>query len=457
MKRLLRSMVLATVGLVVAGTAGRADEAVSTALKDYVAKPDPTYSWRIRSEKVYGKVIATELILTSQTWRGIVWKHQLVVMRPAELMGATDALLLVSGGDWKTELDGPANPSTDRMPAELGVLAGVVSQVNTPVAILNHVPFQPVFDGMVEDQIIAYTFDEYLKSQDPEWPLLLPMVKSAVKAMDAVQEFAKQEWRVEVKDFTVTGASKRGWTTWLTGAVEPRAKAIAPMVIDMLNTTRQMEHQLATWGKYSEQIEDYTKRGIQGQNQTPAGKALSLIVDPYSYRSELTQPKLLIMGTNDRYWVLDALNLYWDDLLGEKYVLYIPNNGHGLSDYNRLIASIGALHRHMMGRLELPKLDWKFTEADGRIALEISSDQTPKSVVLWSATAPTKDLREARWSSQPIPASGDKYRHEIEIPSAGFTGLFGELVFPDGTGQYYLSTNVRVVGTQPAPVGAAGN
>ena len=38
-----------------------------------------------------------------------------------------------------------------------------------------------------------------------------------------------------VDEFTVTGASKRGWTTWTIGAVDKRVKAMAPLVLDCLN------------------------------------------------------------------------------------------------------------------------------------------------------------------------------------------------------------------------------
>ena len=146
--------------------------------------------------------------------------------------------------------------------------------------------------------------------------------------MDAVQDFCSKEWSLDIKHFTVTGASKRGWTTWLTAAVDPRVNSLAPMVIDTLNFESQKKHQLETYGTFSEQLRDYSDKGLQAVLSTERGKRLQSIVDPYSYRATLTQPKFMLLGTNDRYWTLDSLNLYWDDLQGEKYVCYTPNSGH---------------------------------------------------------------------------------------------------------------------------------
>src|SRR5262249_42931928 len=156
------------------------------------------------------------------------------------------------------------------------------------------------------------------------------MTKSAVKAMDALQSFSDQAWKQKIEGFVVSGASKRGWTTYLTGASDPRVKAIAPMVFNNLKFSAQMPRQLALWGKYSEQIEDYTRRGLQQQMTSDRGQQLTRMVDPWFYRDHLKMPKLLIHGANDRYWATDATALFWDDLSGEKSLLTVPNSGHGL-------------------------------------------------------------------------------------------------------------------------------
>src|SRR5262249_47337842 len=146
---------------------------------------------------------------------------------------------------------------------------------------------------------------------------------------------SEQEWKSRIEGFVVTGASKRGWTTWLTAAVDPRVRGIAPMVFDNLNFDAQMPHQLKLWGKYSEQIEDYSRRGLQAQMSSERGKQLTRMVDPWFYRDRLTMPKLLINGSNDRYWATDASTLYWDDLKGDNRLLVMPNAGHAL-DGDRL-------------------------------------------------------------------------------------------------------------------------
>ena len=46
----------------------------------------------------------------------------------------------------------------------------------------------------------------------------------------------------------VTGASKRGWATWLVGAVDPRVMAIVPVVMDELNFLDNIKHHYRSLG-----------------------------------------------------------------------------------------------------------------------------------------------------------------------------------------------------------------
>jgi PhoPQ-activated pathogenicity-related protein len=422
-------------------------------LAAYVAKPDDSYRWVKRREGMLGENAYVELTLTSQTWREIVWKHQLFILKPKQVRNPSQGLLLIGGGSWRDELAAPVDPKAagaqpEPLPKEAALLATLAAEIGSPVAILLHVPQQPIFDGKKEDEIISYTFEQYLKTGDATWPLLLPMVKSAVRGMDAVQQFAERDWQMKIERFTVTGASKRGWTTWLAAAVDLRVQAIAPMVIDVLNMGPQMKHQLESWGKFSEQIEDYTKRDIQASGDTKPGERMRKIVDPYSYRESLIQPKLILLGTNDRYWTLDALNLYWNDLPGEKRVLYVPNQGHKLADPARVVGGIAALHRQAAGELTLPQLDWKLDSDEGKLRLKLQSSSAPAQALVWIATSPTRDFRDAKWTSEKLELVDGAYRYEMPFPAAGHAAIFGELKFNGDSLPYYLSTNVQMT---PAP------
>jgi len=437
----------AALGLLWLGAVAWADAVAhppSDALAAYVARPDPSYTWRVRSQGRVGRSSYVELIMSSQTWRDTLWQHQLYIIHPSTRDPASKhALLFISGGKWKPELEGLATEG--RLPRNSEVFVELTEKLRAPVAILRQVPYQPLFDGLTEDSLIALTFDRFLETGDQEWPLLLPMVKSAVRAMDTVQAYALTEWGTEIESFTVTGASKRGWTTWLTGAVDSRVAAIAPMVIDVVNMAEQMQHARASWGQPSDKIRPYTERHLHERLDSPGGRSLMQIVDPYSYRQVLRQPKVIINGTNDEYWPLDALNLYWSVLEGEKRVLYVPNNGHGLKDYKRIIGSLVALHRHVAYGDPLPVLQWQFEEARDSIRLELRASPRPERAAAWIARSPTRDFREARWESTMLKRRHGRYSIEVERPRSGYVAVLGEGVFSGKrTVRSHFSTTVQI-------------
>lgn len=448
-RRPCAAMLFAALVCVAAAVAARgAEQPDSGALMSYVARPDPSYTWREVAAGRIGSADYVELLMTSQTWRGVAWKHQLFIVHPAKVdRSSHQALLFVHGGRWKEEYEQPG--PRPKLPREAKIFARLAETLRAPVGILRQVPYQPMFERK-EDALIAYTFDKYLQTGDSDWPLLLPMVKAAVRAMDTMQQAVKQHWLTPIDAFTVTGASKRGWTSWLAAAADRRVVAVAPMVIDVLNIRTQMEYQRATWGDLSEQIRDYSNLDLPARLGSEQGRELLSIVDPYSYRAQLTQPKLILLSTNDRYWPLDALKLYWPGLPDPKHVLYVPNQGHSLRDVDRIIGALSALHRYSSQRKPLPHLSWSMEHASKELVFALQSDREPRRVVAWTAHSTTKDFRAAHWRSAKCTRSRNGYACSA-VRGKGYTAVFAETAFKDKHEMpFSLSTTVCIVGPPAA-------
>jgi PhoPQ-activated pathogenicity-related protein len=411
-------------------------------LFEYVKKPDEAYAWKVKDKKEIPGGTVYDLHLVSQVWHGITWEHQLQVFLPTGVKPTATMFLWNQGGK--------------SSPASVLFGMGLAKKMNAPVALLFGIPNQPLFDGKKEDALIAETFVRYLKTKDESWPLLFPMTKSLVRAMDALQAFAKQEWNVEVTHFVVSGGSKRGWTAWLTAAVDPRVKALAPCVIDTLNMALQLPHQLESWGNYSEMIKDYTARKLVPLPKTPEARRLWSMVDPWVHRARIKQPTLIVNGTNDPYWTQDALNLYWDDLKQPKWVLYVPNAGHNLvqkhgkgalpPDLNRAGNTLAAFARHEIHDIPMPKLQWHHEGQGAHMQLKVQADPAPKVARLWSARAETRDFRLSKWSERPLEIVGKSITADMAAPDEGFVAFFAELQYEEAGFPYYLSTQLRIAG-----------
>ncbi|MEW6234382.1 MAG: PhoPQ-activated protein PqaA family protein [Candidatus Omnitrophota bacterium] len=422
--------------------------AASNALQEYIENPDPAYSWVNYDRGEAEGLDIYYLQLHSQTWMGIPWCHQLTILMPKERAQSDCALLFINGGS--NENGQPKWKKADK--ETLQFFGRMAVGCGCPAAILSQVPNQPLFDGKKEDEIISFTFDKFLKTKDPNWPLLFPMVKSAVKAMDAVQAFCGDKLQWKVKKFVVSGASKRGWTTWLTGAADKRVKGIAPMVIDTLNMGPQMKHQVESFGSYSQQIEDYTKLNLPDKLGSPEGKVLTDLVDPYVYRRKLNIPKLIFMGTNDEYWPVDAIKYYFDDLQGEKYIHYVPNAGHDLGGGEQAVRALGAFFYQCARGEKHPKVTWRLSQKEDEAVLKVAADESVISANLWTVLSSDRDFRNDKWSSLPCgEENSPKFAAEVSFPKSGYKAFYVECVFPSPLGETY-SQCTRVYVANPLGV-----
>jgi PhoPQ-activated pathogenicity-related protein len=424
-----------------------------TALDAYVAKPEEVYGWKLVSTIPGDGYNAYVLELTSQTWRKpeevdrTVWKHWLTIVKPAEVK-SDKALLYIGGGD---NNDPAPTKAADRD-------VRIAKETGSVVANLGMVPNQPLFFSdskdvaREEDDLISYTRVQHFLTKDDEWLVRLAMVKSGVKAMDAVTEFMASEdgGKLPVKEYVVTGGSKRGWTAWLVGAVDTRVIAIIPMVIDALNSEEITKHQFEAYGFFGPSLGDYVRHGLFPHRVgTEDYKAVLKIEDPYNYlgRARLSIPKFMINASGDQFFLPDNSHLYWDKIGEEKRIRYVENSKHNLADTDA-IDSLLAFYQSVITGGKRPEYSWT-KAADG--TLTVTTREKPKEVKLWHAHSDTRDFRvelvgNAYKSTVLQPQADGTYVARMEKPEKGFDAFFVELTYDSGFSvPFNFTTEVSVV------------
>ncbi len=418
-----------------------------TTLDAYIAAPDDVYGWDLVATYKADGATTFVLDLRSQSWRSsdevdrTVWQHWLTIVRPDVVKHRT-GFLYITGGANGSVAPGEAPDRFVRMATETG----------TVIAVLNMVPNQPITfagetKGRKEDSLIAYTWDKFLKGGDDEWLARYPMTKSAVRAMDAITEFASSPagGGVAVEKFVVAGGSKRGWTTWTTAAVDDRVVAIVPIVIDLLNVVPSFVHHWRAYGFWAPAVGDYNAMGIMEWMGHSRYDALLSLVEPYSYRDRMTLPKLTLNATGDQFFLPDSSEYYWDDLPDVKYQRYVPNTDHGMGGSDAT-ETMTAFYYAVLNGIELPKYRWRVR--GDRIIVKTSGK--PTTVTFWQAANPdARDFRkdvigEAYKPMELRGTSMGRYVAKIEQPESGFVAGFVELTFDIGA-LYPFKCSTQVV------------
>ena len=415
------------------------------ALQAYLNNSDKAFRWEVQEKQQSEGAGLYRIIFTSQIWRDKEWNHELMIVVP-DKVEYNDALLFITGGSVK---DG--KPNTHEFTDDFVKAIGNIAIVNKVVAaIIWQVPNQPLYGDLTEDALITYTLYNYKQDKDLTWPLLFPMTKSAVRAMDVIQEFSSKETGRKVTGFVLSGASKRGWTTWLAGASDNRVKAICPMVIDVLNMPVNISYQKEVWGDYSVEIEDYVKLGIVQDLGSSDGNDLVKMIDPYSYRKSLTMPKMIFMATNDPYWPVDAVKNYIDSIPGDNHICYTPNAGHNLGTKIKALTTLSAFLGITTIDGNYPDCNYEITETEGTIIITVRSE--PGQIIdadLWIADSDDTDFRDEEWiESDPDITGNDQTVASIRYPESGYLAFYVDLKHKSPSGfEYTQSTRMFVADT----------
>ncbi|HUW61534.1 MAG TPA: PhoPQ-activated protein PqaA family protein [Candidatus Bathyarchaeia archaeon] len=413
----------------------------TTALANYVATYDPSQNMYKIDEDTHLGWTGYEIYLASQSWRTTsdvdrpLWEHDMTMAVP--WFSGDDVIMLINGG---------SNPL--KYPSPDSTIALVCIALGVSFAQLDQVPNQPLYftdeynNARTEDEILAYSLDKAIDTHDMTWPVHCAMAKAAVKGMDMVQRINKS-----LDDFMVLGASKRGWATWLTTAVDPRVKWVLPLVIDVFQLPEQVEMHWESYGTYSSAIQDYVDFDLfcRCHNDPWARVDLANIVDPYPMISRFSMPKFVITASGDQFFMPDSSKLYFNQLPGQKWLRVFPNNDHYmegvLDDYAGLLGILqwGA---NMMGGSGNPTYSWY---VDGYGQIVFTANSTPDSVKLWQATNPNgRDFRLETvgpiYTSSTLYGSNNVYVGYCPPPAQGYTAFFVEATW----GVQKFTSGVRI-------------
>ena len=371
-------------------------------IKDFISKQETASKWSVDEQKDTPQTTTYILNVTSQTFEGRQWEHSVIVIIPKTIKMKNTAILMNFQGDM---------PKND----DLGSYIDMLSSMAGCVFIgLWNVPNGK--QGLSPDANIAESLKQSIATEDFTKPMHLPMTKSIIKTMDAVDEFMKSTEKDMITKYIITGGSKNGWTCWLAAASEDkRIAGIAPIVFDFLDMNRQLQHQKEIYGDYSEKISDYTSRGIQDFVKTENGQKILSIIDPISYVDKITVPKLIINATNDSFWTFDSANIYWDKLKGDNYLIYMPNMDHGIGRNGTAIKPLDLLPiantlinftAKCSGNGNMVNLKWEWKEEGEKMICEVTSLDDSINIFnirTFVAKSENKDFRKAEFI--PIPGT----------------------------------------------------
>jgi PhoPQ-activated pathogenicity-related protein len=228
-----------------------------------------------------------------------------------------------------------------------------------------------------------------------------------------------------------------------------------PLVIDMLNIIPSFVHHHRAYGFWAPAVGNYYEQGLMDKMNDPKYLELMKLVEPYHYRDRFMQPKFLVHGAGDQFFLPDSWKFYWKDLKGEKHIRYVPNTDHSLRNSDAP-ESITAFYNAVIKNEPRPVYTWKVKKD---LTIELQSKTKPSSVKLWQATNPdARDFRletlGAKYTSTEIqPGKNGKYTAKPAAPAKGYTAYFLEMTYPSAGKMPFKFTTGVVVTPDTYPFG----
>ncbi|XP_059147483.1 autocrine proliferation repressor protein A-like [Physella acuta] len=443
-----------------------------TPLDDYVNAPDANYRYTYLNSFKGPNYAVYLLNMTSQKWlteeitTTPVWWHYVAVIVPTQVVYRDTGFFWIGGGSW-------TNRPPDADDKFIKTFTSLAVSTGTVCGVIYQIPFQPtVFQKdpaatqRYEDAIIAWTWRQFLDNgSNPEILLRLPMTKAVVRGMDTLSSFAKTITGSTVNKFVIGGESKRGWTTWTTAAVDKRVVGMVPTVMDLLNIQKNMHHHFRSLGGWTFEFWDYYNLSITYDLDSPNIPLMQEVIDPLTYASRYTMPKMIVTTSGDEFFLPDDSYYYFDQLPEPKFLRVVPNAEHSMKGH--YMANELAIQSFFLTILEnatYPSMSWVKTNTALGGSITVTMSREPKNVTVYYAHTLDDKRRDFRLfvksptSMDPVPhpvvwlsksanrISPTQFEASVDKPLFGWAGFFIQVQFAGVKGSTLeFTTEVNIV------------
>lgn len=249
----------------------------------YLNATDDHYAYSLDSIDTTSSSLATiyRITLTSQQWltsalvSPSIWTHNVRLIAPNALTRPDLCFLYITGCN---------QDDTACADSQAAYIASIVEQTGAYGAVLPQIPNQyttfsedPSLTPRMEDDLVSWTWRHYINdTSHPDYIVYFPMAKAVKKTLDMIETvsldlYNQGQLAVPITKFYISGASKRGATTWFATIFENqnclqagicRLIGSAPMVYDLGNIRQTLPVMYRTLGAWSYALQNYINQGI---------------------------------------------------------------------------------------------------------------------------------------------------------------------------------------------------
>ena len=332
-------------------------------LREYINRLDinqitgqPVFDYKILKEENNGNGNKTVWLgvhsvtyLTPEASDQYVWSHQVVIFLHDKLKNSifntSRAIVYLDGVDASAE-DPPIKTENNDL---LNLIWDISYDSNVVGVFITRIPPRIKYEGEdsrhSEDDLMAVFWQKYLfEGKNIENTFFAPMAKAAMKCVDAVEDYLQQvgtenQYENDFK-YVITGASKRGWTSWLVAAMDQqRTQAALPVVMSMANIQQHLHRMNRIYNNnWPFTFEWLVRRKLMGEIDSSNYTDLMSIVDPinYDYHDKLIY---LESSTSDEFFLPDDIIDYWNDSPQIRHKLFrlVPKSEHSMIGHLKTI------------------------------------------------------------------------------------------------------------------------